>query len=69
MFTVPIQFKKAMQLLSKDVDTVYSLAYKKLSKKYRVDETVLRNVLRLVNDHKIFAFFSQTPFKYQTNMV
>jgi hypothetical protein len=28
MFTVPIQFRNAVQLLSKDIDNVYSIAYK-----------------------------------------
>ena len=58
-----------MQLLSKDIDTTYTLAYKVLSKSYRVDDITLRNVLKLVNDYKIFSFFTQIPFKYKSNSV
>lgn len=67
MFSVPIQFKRNMQLLSKDIDNTYTIAYKDLSRDYQVDDTVLRSLLRLVNDRKIFDFFISEPFEYESN--
>lgn len=56
-----------MQLLSKDIDNTYTIAYKDLSRDYQVDDTVLRSLLRLVNDRKIFDFFISEPFEYESN--
>lgn len=69
MFTVPIQFKRNMQLLSKDIDNVYTIAYRELANKYQVDEKVLRNLLRIINDRKIQDFFITQPFTYTSNQI
>lgn len=63
MCRIPLQFKTTMQLLSKDIDNVYTIAEK--SKKIRWNSDKLRDLLRAVNDKKISDFLSSTDFKYR----
>lgn len=68
MFTVPLQFKNTMQLLSKDIDNVYRIA---ASQAYKVwwNQDGLRQLLRAVTDRKIADFFIKYPFKYNSPFI
>jgi hypothetical protein len=66
MFTVPVQFKHIVQLLSKSVDTTYRLIESKLSGQYIIDEDTIRSVLNIVNDRMIYDFLREVPFKFNT---
>lgn len=68
MFEVPIQFKNVVKMLSKDIDIAYNIAESTLAKDYYVDTDLIRNVLRVVNDRKIFDFFKVYPFEYESNL-
>ncbi len=66
MFTVPVQFKRSMQLLSKDIDSTYTIIERELSKNTMIDDKTIRTVLRAINDQKIFNFFLQDPIEYES---
>ena len=68
MFTVPLQFKNAMQLLSKDIDNVYRIAE---SQSFKVwwNQDGLRQLHRAVIDRKTTDFFVKYPFKYKSTFV
>lgn len=67
MCRIPLQFKTTMQLLSKDIDNVYTIAEK--AKKIRWNEDNLRDLLRAVNDKKIADFLSSYDFSYTPQVV
>lgn len=68
MFTVPLQYKNCMQLLSKDIDNVHHIAS---AQAYKVwwNQDGLRQLLRAVNDRKIADFFIKYPFEYDWDYV
>ena len=68
MFEVPIQYKNIMQLLSKDIDNTYSAIYNNMKFKYRIDDKMIRQVLKVFNDRKVFEFFRNMPFIYKTSV-
>ena len=67
MCRIPLQFKTTMQLLSKDIDNVYTIAEK--AKKIRWNEDNLRDLLRAVNDKKIADFLSSYDFSYTPKVI
>lgn len=65
MMQVPIQFRTSMQLLSKDMDNLYTIG-RSLSFNYELNSDILRSLLRAINDRKIVDFLIQHPFEYQS---
>ena len=67
MCRLPLQFKSTIQLLSKDVDTVYKIAESSADMHWNSDK--LRTLLKVINDQKIFEFFKKYPFLYKSDNI
>ena len=63
MMQVPVQFRIAMQVLSKDMDNLYTIG-RSLSFNHELNIDILKSLLRAINDRKIVDFLIQYPFKY-----
>ena len=69
MLKVPVLFKNIVQTESKDVDNAYTWIYQNGKHHYKIDEPTVRQVIRVFNDRKIFDFFRDVPFVYETPTV